>query len=62
MAGGGGHSLVITTVGRVLVFGRGGMLGLGAAYLGAEAGEALVPTAIDGITMGEGDEGKEGKE
>jgi hypothetical protein len=30
--------------------------------LGVEVGEALVPTAIDGITMGEGDEGKEGKE
>ena len=30
--------------------------------LGAEVGEALTPTAIDGITMGEGDEGKEGKE
>jgi hypothetical protein len=24
--------------------------------LGVEVGEALVPTAIDGITMGEGDE------
>jgi alpha-tubulin suppressor-like RCC1 family protein len=57
MAGGAGHSLVITTEGRVLAFGSGGMLGLG-----AEVGEALVPTAIDGITMGEGDEGKEGKE
>ena len=30
--------------------------------LGEEVMEALVPTAIDGITMGEGDEGKEGKE
>ena len=59
MAGGAHHSLVITAEGRVLVFGEGesGMLGLG-----AEVGEALVPTAIDGITMGEGDEGKEGKQ
>jgi hypothetical protein len=39
------------------MFGRGAMLGLG-----AEVEEALVPTAIDGITMGERDEGKEGKE
>jgi alpha-tubulin suppressor-like RCC1 family protein len=60
MAGGARHSLVITTEGRVLVFG-GGMMGamLG---LGVGVGEALVPTVIDGITMGEGDEGKEGKE
>jgi E3 ubiquitin-protein ligase HERC2 len=59
MAGGGLHTLVTTTEGRVRVFGGGvfGRLGLG-----AEVGEALVPTAIDGITMGEGDEGKEGKE
>jgi alpha-tubulin suppressor-like RCC1 family protein len=61
MAGGGSHSLVITTEGRVLAFGGG--VGSGAMLgLGAEAGEALVPTAIDGITMGEGDEVKEGKE
>jgi hypothetical protein len=34
------------------------------AGLGRGAGveEALTPTAIDGITMGEGEEGKEGKE
>jgi hypothetical protein len=32
-------------------------LGLGAGVI-----EVLVPTAIDGITMGEGDEGREGKE
>jgi hypothetical protein len=57
MAGGAGHSLAITGEGRVLAFGWGGILGLG-----AEVEEALVPTAIDGITMGEGDEGKEGKE
>ena len=30
--------------------------------LGAGVREALTPTAIDGITMGEGGEGKEGKE
>jgi hypothetical protein len=30
--------------------------------LGAGVGEALTPTAIDGITMGEGEEEKEGKE
>jgi hypothetical protein len=29
--------------------------------LGAERGGALVPTAIDGLTLGEGDDGKEGK-
>jgi alpha-tubulin suppressor-like RCC1 family protein len=58
MAGGTFHSLVTTVEGHVLGFGgNGGVLGLG-----AEVGEALVPTAIDGITMGEGDEGKEGKE
>ena len=63
MAGGGGneccHSLVTTAEGGVLVFGTGeqGQLGLG-----AELEEVLTPTAIDGITMGEGGEGKEGKE
>jgi alpha-tubulin suppressor-like RCC1 family protein len=59
MSGSTFHSLAITEEGRVLVFGGGGdgMLGLG-----AEVREALVPTAIDGITMGKGDEGKEGKE
>ena len=61
MAGGARHSLVITTEGRVLAFGSG-MFGSEMLGLGAEVGEALVPTAIDGITMGEGDEGKEGKE
>jgi hypothetical protein len=51
MAGGDEHSLVATVEGRVLAFGLGrdGCLGLGA---GVE--EALTPTAIDGITMGEG--------
>jgi alpha-tubulin suppressor-like RCC1 family protein len=59
MAGGSKHSLVTTAEGRVLAFGtdEDGCLGLG-----AEVREALTPTAIDGITMGEGDEGKEGKE
>ena len=59
MAGGTSHSLVITAEGRVLAFGSGetGSLGLGA---GVE--EALAPTAIDGITMGEGEEENEGKE
>jgi alpha-tubulin suppressor-like RCC1 family protein len=55
MAGGDHHSLVTTAEGRVLVFGSGAS-GLG---LGAGVEEALTPTAIDGITMGEG-EGKEG--
>jgi alpha-tubulin suppressor-like RCC1 family protein len=59
MTGGSTHSLVTTAEGCVLAFGCGGRGRLG---LGAEVGEALVPTAIDGITMGEGDEGKEGKE
>ena len=46
MSGGGMHSLVTTTEGRVLAFGWGnsGRLGLGA---GVE--EARTPTAIDGI-------------
>ena len=50
MAGGGSHSVVTTADGRVLAFGAGwhGRLGLGA---GVE--EALTPTAIDEITMGE---------
>ena len=59
MAGGTNHSLVATVEGRVLAFGYGGegCLGLGAGVM-----EALTPTAIDGITTGEGEEGKEGKE
>jgi alpha-tubulin suppressor-like RCC1 family protein len=59
MAGGTTHSTVTTAEGRVLAFGSGqsGRLGLGA---GVE--EALTPTAINEITMGEGEEGKEGKE
>ena len=74
MAGGGGHSLVITEEGRVLAFGCNGgnvytgeepvFVVDGRAGLGASVEEALMPTAIDGITMGEGwgGEGKEGKE
>jgi alpha-tubulin suppressor-like RCC1 family protein len=75
MSGGTSHSLVTTAEGRVLAFGSNGeeqyedsdgeeldepvdgRLGLGAAVI-----EALTPTAIDGITMGEGGEEKEGKE
>ena len=59
MSGGGYHSLVTIGEGRVLSFGMGedGRLGLGEGVH-----EALTPTAIDGITMGEGEEGKEGKE
>jgi alpha-tubulin suppressor-like RCC1 family protein len=59
MAGGDSHSLVTMVEGRVLAFGTGGSGRLG---LGAEVEEALTPTAIDGITLGEGGEGKEGKE
>jgi hypothetical protein len=59
MAGGFSHSIVTTIDGRVLAFGSGesGRLGLG---VGVE--EVLTPTAIDGITMGEGGEEKEGKD
>jgi alpha-tubulin suppressor-like RCC1 family protein len=59
MAGGHEHSLVTTAEGRMLVFGSGrtGQLGLGA---GVE--EALTPTAIDGVSMGEEEGGTEGKE
>jgi alpha-tubulin suppressor-like RCC1 family protein len=59
MAGGEGHSLVTTAEGHVLVFGSGGDGRLG---LGAGVGGALTPTAIEGITMGEGGEEPEGKE
>jgi alpha-tubulin suppressor-like RCC1 family protein len=76
MSGGGNHSLVTTAEGRVLAFGSNGeeqeedsdgeeldepvfvvdgRLGLGAGVV-----ESLTPTTIDGITMGEGGEGKEG--
>jgi alpha-tubulin suppressor-like RCC1 family protein len=57
MAGGTNHSLVAAAEGRVLVFGSGARGSLG---LGAEVEEALTPTTIDGINMGEGGEGKEG--
>ena len=59
MAGGAYHSLVTTEEGRVLAFGAGhnGCLGLGEGVT-----EALTPTAIDGITTSDGEEGKEGKE
>ena len=59
MAGGNVHSLITTAEGRVLAFGLGanGRLGLGAGVA-----EALTPTEIDGIAMGEGGEEKEGKE
>jgi len=63
MSGGGHHSLVTTAEGRVLAFGGKGPFG-GAEYtglgLGVGVGEAVTPTAIDGITMGgEETEGKE---
>jgi alpha-tubulin suppressor-like RCC1 family protein len=78
MAGGGHHSLVTTAEGRVLAFGSNGdvqeedsdgeeldepVFGVdGRLGLGAGMEEALTPTAVDGITMSEGSEGKEGKE
>ena len=70
MSGGTNHSLVTTADGRVLAFGEGANdrhrlpvhRQVGRLGLGAEVMEALTPTAIDGITMGEGDEGKEEKE
>jgi alpha-tubulin suppressor-like RCC1 family protein len=59
MAGGGSHSLVTTAEGRVVAFGSGedGRLGLGAGV-----NEALTPTTIDGIVIGRGGGGEEGKE
>jgi alpha-tubulin suppressor-like RCC1 family protein len=82
MASGGAHSLVTTIDGRVLAFGSNGYIQYedsdeeeldepvlvvkGQLGLGAGVGEALTPTAIDGIVIGregaEGVEGKEGKE
>ena len=59
MAAGKDHSLAITAEGRVLAFGLGAYGRLG---LGPEVEEALAPTAIDGINMGEGGEEKEGNE
>ena len=75
MAAGTEHSLVITTGGHVLAFGANGEVQgydseldetvfyeYGCLGLGAEVKEALTPTVIDGITMGGGGEGKEGRE
>ena len=63
MSGGGYHSLVFTAEGRVLAFGgKGPFAACGGLGLGAGVKEALTPTAIDGITIGEEEEGKEGKE
>jgi alpha-tubulin suppressor-like RCC1 family protein len=59
MAGGARHSLVTTAEGQVLAFGFGALGRLG---LGAGVDEALTPTAIDGITIGDEEEGKEGTE
>jgi alpha-tubulin suppressor-like RCC1 family protein len=59
MAGGVGHSRVITTEGRLLVFGTDVS---GALGLGAEVEKALTPTVIDGITIGEGGRGEAGGE
>jgi alpha-tubulin suppressor-like RCC1 family protein len=55
MAGGFSHSLVTTAEGRVLAFGgKAPYTAFGCLGLGAGVEEALTPTAIDGITMGEG--------
>jgi alpha-tubulin suppressor-like RCC1 family protein len=63
MSGGCTHSLVITAEGRVLAFGGKGLFAAsGDLGLGAGVRQALTPTAIEGITMGEEDEGKEGTE
>ena len=63
MSGGSNHSLVTTAEGRVMAFGgKARFVVCGGLGLGAGVDEALTPTVIDGITMGEGGEGKEGKE
>ena len=63
MSGGDSHSLVTTEEGRVLAFGgKSPFAACGGLGLGAGVAEALTSTAIDGITMGEEEEGKEGKE
>jgi alpha-tubulin suppressor-like RCC1 family protein len=63
MAGGERHSLVTTAEGRVLVFGgKSRFSASGGLGLGAGVNVALTPTAIDGITIGEGGAEKEGKE
>jgi alpha-tubulin suppressor-like RCC1 family protein len=60
MSGGDSHSLVTTAEGRVLAFGgKAPLAACGSLGLGAEVDEALTPTAIDGITMGDVGEGKE---
>jgi alpha-tubulin suppressor-like RCC1 family protein len=78
MAGGDTHSLVTTAEGCVLAFGSNGedihedsdepiFVVDGRLGLGAGVQEALIPTVIDGVAIGEGtvgeeEEGKEGKE
>jgi alpha-tubulin suppressor-like RCC1 family protein len=63
MAGSTSHSLVTTAEGRVLVFGgKTPFAASGGLGLGAGVEEALTPTTIDGITIGEEDKGKEGEE
>jgi alpha-tubulin suppressor-like RCC1 family protein len=78
ISGGTDHSLVTTAEGRVLAFGSNGeeqwedsdgeeldepvLVVNGRLGLGAGVIEALTPTAIDGITMGEEKERNEGKE
>ena len=63
MSGGVIHSLVTTAEGRVLAFGgKASFAACGGLGLGAGVDEALTPTAIDGITVGEGGEETEGKE
>ena len=59
ISGGGRHSLATTAEGQVLAFGDGGSGRLG---LGAGVNVALTPTAINGITLGGEEEGREGKE
>jgi alpha-tubulin suppressor-like RCC1 family protein len=65
IAGSSSHSLVTTAEGRVLAFGgKAPFASCGGLGLGAGVEEALTPTAIDGITVGEreGDEWEEGSE
>jgi alpha-tubulin suppressor-like RCC1 family protein len=65
IAGSSSHSLVTTAEGRVLAFGgKAPFAPCGGLGLGAGVEEALTPTAIDGITVGEreGDEWEEGSE
>jgi alpha-tubulin suppressor-like RCC1 family protein len=78
MASGYAHSLLTTAEGRVLAFGSNGDVRDedsddeevdgpavdvdGRLGIGAVVKEAMTPTAIDGITMGQEEEGTEGKE